>query len=78
MMNADKITEHMPVVGSDGEHLGTVDHVDGQRIKLTKSDPMSGGVHHYINLDMVQSVDTAVRLSLPAAQARMEWVSEGV
>jgi len=41
---SDHIREHMEVVGSDGKHIGTVDHVEGSRLKLTKSDPSSGGV----------------------------------
>jgi hypothetical protein len=41
------IKEHMEVVGSDGVHVGTVDHVEGQdMVKLTKTDPDSGGEHH--------------------------------
>lgn len=38
---AEKIRERMNVVASDGSHVGTVDHVDGDRIKLTRSDPGS-------------------------------------
>jgi hypothetical protein len=33
-----QIKEHMEVVGSDGQHVGTVDGVEDDRIKLTKSD----------------------------------------
>src|SRR3546814_15878673 len=40
------VTEHMEVMGSDGEHIGTVDKVRGDRIILTKSDPSAGGHHH--------------------------------
>jgi len=38
MTDANAIREHMEVIGADGVHVGTVDHVDGDRIKLTKSD----------------------------------------
>ena len=32
------IKEHMEVLGSDGKHVGTVDHLEGaDRIKLTKT-----------------------------------------
>jgi len=31
-----EIKEHMEVVGADGVHVGTVDKIDGNRIKLTK------------------------------------------
>ena len=36
-----EIKEHMEVIGADGVHVGTVDKVEGGRIKLTKKD--SGG-----------------------------------
>ena len=36
------IKEHMEVIGADGVHVGTVDKVEGSRIKLTKKD--SGGI----------------------------------
>jgi hypothetical protein len=36
MTNLDMIREHMEVIGADGVHIGTVDHLEGGRIKLTK------------------------------------------
>ncbi|HMC92498.1 MAG TPA: DUF2171 domain-containing protein, partial [Allosphingosinicella sp.] len=42
MANAGDIREHMEVIGADGAHVGTVDHVDGDRIKLTKADSGQG------------------------------------
>ncbi|WP_411340553.1 DUF2171 domain-containing protein [Sphingopyxis sp. J-6] len=69
------IKEHMTVVGADGVHLGTVDHLDGERIKLTRADsPQAedgqGGKHHYIPAGLVASVDgDTVRLSATAANA---------
>jgi hypothetical protein len=33
-----EIKEHMEVIGADGVHVGTVDKVEGSRIKLTKKD----------------------------------------
>jgi hypothetical protein len=44
----DQIREHQPVVGSDDEHVGTVDKVEGEQIKLAKNDPAAGGKHHNI------------------------------
>jgi hypothetical protein len=68
------IKEHMEVLGSDGKHVGTVDHLDGQdKIKLTKGDPQSGGQHHFIPVLLVQSVDDKVRLNKPARQVMLEW-----
>jgi hypothetical protein len=38
MTDTAKIREHMEVIGADGVHVGTVDRVDGKRIKLNKLD----------------------------------------
>lgn len=73
MADPAAIREHMEVVGSDGKHVGTVDHVQGEQIKLTRKDPAAGGEHHLIPTSLVQSVDTQVRLSQPAAQVRGAW-----
>ena len=62
MADASNIREHMEVLGPEGRHVGTVDKVEGDRIKLTKNDPAADGEHHYVGLDQVASVDTAVRL----------------
>ena len=73
-MDASQIKAHMEVVGSDEQHVGTVDHVDGQRIKLTRKDSGGEGEHHrYLDLSMVSSVqDGRVRLSCTADQARQQ------
>ncbi len=31
-----KIQEDMEVIGADGVHVGTVDHIEGNRIKLKR------------------------------------------
>lgn len=73
MANASEIREHMEVLGSDGDHVGTVDKVEGDRIKLTKDDPQAQGQHRYISLDTVDSVEEdAVWLNLTAEQARQQ------
>jgi hypothetical protein len=65
-MNANSIREHMEVVGSDGAHVGTVDHLEGvDRIKLTREDSFDGK-HHFIPTDMVDHVDRYVHLNRPA------------
>jgi hypothetical protein len=70
MADRSKIKEHSEVVGADGVHVGTVDGVEGERIKLTKKDAGEGGHkghHHFIPLSLVASVDdTTVRLSANA------------
>jgi hypothetical protein len=74
MAKVQDIKEHMEVIGSDGKHVGTVDYVEGSdKIKLTKSDPQSGGQHHLIPLQLVQRVDDKVHLAKPARQVMMEW-----
>ena len=77
MANASQIREHMEVVGSDGQHVGTVDKIEGDRIKLTKNDPQAQGQHHYLPLDMVASVEQdEVRLDRPAEQARQQAMGD--
>ena len=38
MADLSAIREHMNIIGADGVHVGTVDKVEGDRIKLTKKD----------------------------------------
>ena len=69
-MSANQITEHMEVIGADGVHIGTVDRMEGGRIKLTKADSGEGkhkGHHHYIDQGLVAGVEgQKVRLSANA------------
>jgi len=51
-----RIKEHMDVADSTGRHVGTVDEIEDNRIKLTRSDS-SDGSHHYIDLDAVESIE---------------------
>ncbi|WP_181705690.1 DUF2171 domain-containing protein [Chthonobacter rhizosphaerae] len=74
MSDPSVIREHLEVVGSDGGHVGTVDSLDGQRIKLTRTDPDAGGEHHYLHLDVVDRVEgDKVILNRTRAQAQDEW-----
>ena len=58
MAGADttKIAEHMEVVGSDGGHVGIVDKVEGDWIKLTRRDEPDGK-HRWLPLAAVASVE---------------------
>jgi hypothetical protein len=68
------IEEHMEVVGSDGKHVGTVDHMEGNQLKLTKSDAAAGGKHHFLGLDQIDHVEQGkVCLNVPADQAMKMW-----
>ncbi len=70
MFNKTDIKEHMEVLGSDGQHVGTVDYLEGSSdIKLTKSDPKSGGQHHLIPLAWVDHVDQHVHLNRSAGRS---------
>src|ERR1700730_18372193 len=58
MFKSLDIQHHMEVVGSDGKHVGTVDHMEGsERILLAKDDPKAGGMHHVISIDWVDFID---------------------
>jgi hypothetical protein len=72
----NKVAEHMEVVGSDGQHIGTVDAVRGDRIVLTKADPNAGGVHHSIPCGWVENVDDKVTVNKTAEEAMQAWRSE--
>jgi len=65
-----EIKEHMEVIGADGVHIGTVDKIEGNRIKLTKKDSGEGshkGHHHFIDKGLVADIEgDKVRLSANA------------
>lgn len=52
----EQIREHMEVLGDDGQSLGRVDSVEGDRIKLTRSDS-EDGQHHYIACSDVAGIE---------------------
>jgi hypothetical protein len=70
MAAKDDIREGMEVIGADGVHIGTVDRIDGDRIKLTRKDSGQGsheGHHHYIPTGLVAGAEgDQVRLSANA------------
>lgn len=79
MTDTSNIREHMEVIGADGVHVGTVDGIEGDRIKLTKKDSGAQvsegtgsheGHHHYISTGLIAEVEgDKVRLSATAANA---------
>jgi hypothetical protein len=66
----------MEVIGSDGQRIGTVDKVRGDRVILTKGDPNAGGVHHSFPCSWVESVDERVTVNKTAEEAMRQWQSE--
>lgn len=73
MTDLSAIKENMEVIGADGAHLGTVDKVEGQRIKLSRADSGShSDHHHFIASALVASVEgNQVRLSANADNAAL-------
>ena len=73
MAGVSGIKEHMEVIGADGVHVGTVDRVEGGKIKLTKKDSGEGshkGHHHFIDGGLIAEVEgNKVRLSANGAVA---------
>ena len=79
MVDLSQIQEHMEVIGADGVHVGTVDHVKGNRIQLTKKDSGAQvaegtgaheGHHHFISTGLIADIEgDKVRLSANAAVA---------
>jgi hypothetical protein len=71
MADLSQIQPHMTVIGADGAKIGTVDGVEGGRIKLVKADSGShAGHHHYISGGLVAGIEgDTVRLSANADAA---------
>jgi hypothetical protein len=70
----------MEVVGSDGRHVGTVDKLEGDRIKLSKGDDPdgSGQHHHYVPVSSIAAVEGGqVRLNMPADRAKAQATITG-
>lgn len=73
MVDASLIKEHLEVVGSDGGHVGRVDHVHGDTIELAKLDFAGGFKHHMIPVSWVDHVDEHVHLNVTEDDARARW-----
>lgn len=67
MAGWEDIKEGMEVIGADGVHVGTVDRLEDDRIKLTRKDSGQGsheGHHHFLSRGLVADVEgEQVRLS---------------
>jgi hypothetical protein len=59
MSGFEDIREHMEVIGADGVHIGTVDRVEDDRIKLIRADSGIAHTdhHHYIPRGLVAEVE---------------------
>jgi hypothetical protein len=72
MSRFDDIKEHMQVIDAEGAPVGVIDHIEGDRIKLTRTSSSAGvgsheGHHHFIPKGLVADVEgDTVRLSARA------------
>jgi hypothetical protein len=57
MVSSSDVRERMEVVGSDGGHVGVVDHVEASSVKLARTDAAARGQHHVIDLIDIDRVD---------------------
>ena len=77
MIQASQIREHMEVVGSDGGHVGKVDHVLGDQIELSKLDLGSGFKHHLIPITWVETIqDGKLCLNMTKDAAKAAWTEK--
>jgi hypothetical protein len=67
MADISQVKEHMTVIGADGVHVGTVDKVEGDRIKLTKDSSPAGqhaDHHHFLPKALIAAIEgNTVRLA---------------
>ena len=76
MVDPSQIRESLEVLGSDGAHVGRVDHVRGDQIELAKLDLGAGFKHHMIPVSWVDYVDAHVHLNVTKDQTRARWMEK--
>src|SRR3954465_1795293 len=72
----DQTRQHMEVVGSDDQPVGTIDRVAGDRIILTRGDAEGGGRHSLSCSDVDRVEGDRVILDRPADEARQRTRDE--
>jgi hypothetical protein len=72
MVSADQIKERMEIVGNDGKHVGIVDRVENDELRLSKADAPDR-LHHFLPLANVEYVDDRVHLNRSSIRAMVEW-----
>ena len=69
MVDSSSTKEHMEVAASDGKHVGTVDTVEDDSIKLTRTD-FEDHQHHMLSLDLFDRVsDNRIYLRVSKSEA---------
>lgn len=71
-----RIKEHMEVADSAGRHVGTVDEIIGDSLKLTRSDA-SDGSHHFVDMEWVDRIDDNRVYLKPATPLPLEAQNVG-
>lgn len=56
MIEATRIREHMELCDASGGHVGTVDHVEGEQVKLTRKDSADNR-HHFVDISAVERIE---------------------
>jgi hypothetical protein len=65
-MDLADIQPNAAVLGADGVSVGTVDRVDGRRLKITRKGAFTGK-KHYVDVGLIADIEEgAVRLSANA------------
>jgi hypothetical protein len=68
----DRIKTQMEVVGNDGLHVGIIDRVEADELKLAGTDAPDGR-QHFLPLANVEYVDDRVHLNRSSIRAMAEW-----
>ncbi len=64
----------MLVLGSCGEQIAVVDHMEGESIVKLKKD--ATGLHHYLPVSwVISTAQNTVKINRPAQEAKEEWLS---
>jgi hypothetical protein len=58
MFEKYRIKEHMEVTDYEGRHVGTIDAVEGNMMRLTRHDSPDGK-HHIIPIDAVEKIENS-------------------
>jgi hypothetical protein len=72
-MEIEDIRAKMEVVGSCGRHVGFVEAVVGESIRLVRDTPEPDAPHHTVPLAWVAHVGQTVRLSCDSDAVRRTW-----
>jgi hypothetical protein len=69
MTQLSQIKPGADIIGADGVRVGTLDHVEDGRLKLTKTEP-GDGQHRFVDSSLIARIeDGVVRLSAIGAAA---------